>query len=550
MLINTRALVTTRSGTDEPGRWSALLLLGLLAVTAPALAAADPQAIMKASCAGCHAIDGDGNWTRIGDQRKTPEGWQMTLVRMESVHKAQIVDPNGGGSAAATRALVKYLSDTQGLAPAESAPYRFILERELNTIEESSSPQFATMCARCHTGARVGLQRRSEDEWRHLVHFHLGQFPTTEYQMMGRDRDWRGQAFNDMVPYLAQNFPLDSAAWRQWQARPASDLAGGWRVFGHMPGQGAFSGLMTAEAAAGDRYTLAFEGSFTDGETLSGTGTAIVYTGYEWRASLTLGERKYRQVLAASPEGSELTGRMFDRDHNERGLRMRAVRDTGKPRLLAVQPAALPAGGEAQLRLVGNALAGDIDLGEGVSVVEVLSREPDEIVLRAAAAADATEGARDVAVGGSSIGDGLVVHGEIDRLAVEPPYAIARVGGDGGSQPVVQAMFDAVAYTRGADGKAGTADDLRIGPVAARWSVQPFDAQAERDGDVQFAGTMDIDRGVFTPAGAGPNPERRYQTNNAGNLRVVATLGEGEDAPTGDGQLIVTVQRWNNPPIR
>ncbi|MCB1847695.1 MAG: hypothetical protein KDI04_10040, partial [Halieaceae bacterium] len=44
--------------------------------------------------------------------------------------------------------------------------------------------------------------------------------------------------------------------------------------------------------------------------------------------------------------------------------------------------------------------------------------------------------------------------------------------------------------------------------------------------------------------------ERKYQTNNAGNLRVVATVQQGDKTLQGDGHLIVTVQRWNNPPIR
>ena len=61
---------------------------------------------------------------------------------------------------------------------------------------------------------------------------------------------------------------------------------------------------------------------------------------------------------------------------------------------------------------------------------------------------------------------------------------------------------------------------------------------------------MDKDSGVFTPGAAGPNPERKYQTNNAGNLKVIATLEQGGQTLQGDGHLIVTVQRWNNPPIR
>ena len=38
-------------------------------------------------------------------------------------------------------------------------------------------------------------------------------------------------------------------------------------------------------------------------------------------------------------------------------------------------------------------------------------------------------------------------------------------------------------------------------------------------------------------------------TNNAGNLKVVADVKENGKTLSADGQLIVTVQRWNNPPL-
>jgi quinohemoprotein amine dehydrogenase len=38
-------------------------------------------------------------------------------------------------------------------------------------------------------------------------------------------------------------------------------------------------------------------------------------------------------------------------------------------------------------------------------------------------------------------------------------------------------------------------------------------------------------------------------TNNAGNLKVQATVMDGGDTHNAEGQMIVTVQRWNNPPI-
>ena len=527
------------------GAWQAIA-----APEAPAVKVSSPQEIIAASCSGCHARDGADRWSRISDQRKTPEGWQMTLVRMQIAHKAQLVDPAGGDSNAALRRLVKYFADTQGLAPSESAPHRFILEQELNTIEQHESEQFRTMCARCHTGARVALQRRSQDEWRNLVHFHLGQFPTTEYQLMGRDRDWLGQALKEVLPVLAQNYPLQSAAWEQWQAAPKPGFGGRWRVVGHMPGRGDFSGVMVTGAQDGDRYSVEFSGQFVDGESLSGSGSAIVYTGYEWRATLQLGDVRYRQVLASSEDGSELTGRMFQRESNEWGLRMRAVRETGASKVLAVQPGIIRAGSMGLVTVVGFNLAGAVDLGPGLKVLEEVSRGAGNILLRVAADGAAPVGERAIQVGESELAQALTVYKDIDRLQVEPAYAVGRVGDNGGSQPSVQAIFDAIAWSNGADGEAGTADDLRIGRVPAQWSVAPRNEQATADEDLRFAGRMGSDDGVFAPSLAGPNPERRFQTNNAGNLTVLAGIDQDGQTIQGEGHLMVTVQRWNNPPIR
>jgi quinohemoprotein amine dehydrogenase len=134
-------------------------------------------------------------------------------------------------------------------------------------------------------------------------------------------------------------------------------------------------------------------------------------------------------------------------------------------------------------------------------------------------------------------------------VRVEPDYAIARVGGNDGPVPPVPAQFDAVAYLDGADGNPGTDDDVRIGVMPAKWSLANANELAQAMKDLDYAGKIQ-DNGLFLPAGAGPNPERRYGTNNAGDLEVTATIGEGANAVSGSARLIVTVQRWNDPPIR
>jgi quinohemoprotein amine dehydrogenase len=533
-------------------RYTLPLLAGLYtALAGTAALAASPEALIRQNCAACHTNPANpaGPLTRMQEQRKTPEGWHMTLVRMQQLHKVPFADPDGGSPEDVMRSLVKHFADTQGLAPAESARYRYILEQRLNTIDAPEDPEYRVMCSRCHSEARVGLQRRSETEWRHLVHFHLAQFPTAEYSAGGRDRDWLGTALNRTVPMLAGRYAFDARAWHDWQAAPKRPLDGRWRVFGRMPGKGDFEAVMSATPGAGDTLTLALEGRFADGAALAGSGSAIVYTGYEWRGTIDAGGTAYKQVIAASEDGNTLAGRMFLRDQQESGIQLQATRDDGNPRLLAVQPAVLRAGTTQMLTLVGTNLAGKPDLGAGITVDEVVSGDADRQVLRVTAAAGAATGARAVGVGASRLDKALTVFDRIDRIEVTPAYAVGRVGGNGGTQPLVRATYEALAHSNGADGTAGTADDYAIGIVPAAWSVAPWDEKAAQDRDVEFAGQMDKDSGVFTPAAAGPNPARKYHTNNAGNLKVIALADDNGKPVQGEGRLLVTVQRWNNPPI-
>lgn len=499
------------------------------------------QKLLQRHCLGCHVPEGSEplQLSRISHQRKTPEGWLMTIARMQLVHGLEISDED-------RRALVKHLADTQGLSPDESAPYRYVLERRLNHIEDKQ-PELAEMCARCHSEARIGLQRRDQKEWEHLVHFHLGQWPSIEYSAMGRDRDWLGIALNEVVPYLGQHYGLQSDNWQQWQDKAPADFSGRWRLVGNMPGRGAFQGIMTATPDGRDEYSLSLKGRFDSGQTLRGQGRAVVYSGYEWRADFALGEEKFQQVLALDENGQSLNGRMFLKGQETLGLDLSAVHE-GTTQLMAVSPSYLQNGEEQVLSLRGNQLQGDVRFGKGITLLEEVERSADEIRVRVKAADSAK--LVSVAVGDSTFAPGLTVYQRIGRLEVKPAYAVARVGEGGSNSRKVNAAFEAHAYDPGGDGINGTADDLYIGVLPARWRLAPFDAQAVKDNDLAFAGEIDASTGVFTPGDAGPNPARKYGTNNAGRLAVIAEVGSQEASLQAQAELIVTVQRWNNPPIR
>lgn len=518
---------------------SGLAAISLTLVSSPAVAATSAKGLLRDKCLSCHT-ETDTGISRISQQRKTPEGWLMTLGRMQVVHGVKVTNEE-------RRTLVKHLADTQGLAPSETEGARYALERRMNTQESFDSQLFTEMCARCHSGARVLLQRRPAKEWEHLVHFHLGQFVTAEYSAMGRDRDWFGIALEKMVPELARTLPLQSEAWKQWQVRSPQEVKGEWSMSGHMTGRGGFSGVMKVATGEGkDRYALVFEGRWDDGKPLKGNGRALIYTGYEWRGDLVLDGVSMRQVFAV--DGGVMRGRMFMRGHDDVGADVLASQQKdGNQRVLAVHPSYLKAGETAELRIVGSGLLGQVKLPRGVNVLETVKRSASEVVVRVKADAEA-RGIHSVAVGKAS-GGRLALYDSVAAVKVSPAFAVARIGGNGTPLAKVEARFDAEGWDAGPDGKVGTEDDFRIGYMPAKWSVEPFDQVAVRDEDVRFAGRMDEAAGVFVPGDAGPNPARRMSANNVGNLKVVAEMGQNGERLRGEGRLIVAAQRWNNPPV-
>lgn len=507
------------------------LLASVAAIGAPAAAvAADGAALLATNCLSCHSVQGDGI-SRISGQRKSPEGWQMTITRMQEQHGAKISPED-------KRGLIKHLADTRGLAPAEAAPWRYLLEHDNNRVE-AVDDAYRDMCARCHSGARFALQRRSVEEWKLLMHSHIGLNPTLEFHSLARDRQWFRLAVDEVAPALARDFALDSAAWKAWQAAPHAALDGSWRIAGYLPGKGEFEGRMKATAAGGDRFELAIDGRYANGAPLSGRGVATVYTGYEWRASVDIDGVALRQVMAADARGTRMQGRQHLADSRRVGGELSALREGRAPALLAVMPAHLRRGETAELTLVGSGLAGAVALGNGVRVLEVVSRSADRVVVRARA--EGRDGARDVAVGAARGKGLLAVYEQVARVEVEPAHAIARVGGPGDAQmDKVGVAYRALAWAAGRDGKAGTADDLRLGYMPAQWSLEPADEAAAKARDQDFVGRIGAD-GVFVPGDAGPNPARPKSAGNTGRVKVVAAVGGQAGAVEGRGSLDVAV---------
>ncbi len=515
------------------------LALGAFGATAATDDDAAAQKLIESKCGACH-LD-NGKLDRIPEIRKSPEGWDMTVVRMGIWHKVELTPDE-------RRQIVKYLADRQGLAPSESAPFRFLTERRPNMQDAPPDEEFAQMCGRCHSFGRVALQRRDEGEWLKLMHTHLGQFPSAEYSAMGRDRNWWEIARDKMPAKLAALYPKNTDAWRAWSAKKPADAAGSWAVAGERPGWGPYTGTMTVLAQGQDRYDVRYELRFRAGNTVRGHGDAIIYTGYEWRGSAQLGNEDTRSIFALNEDGSRISGRWFLKGADEIGASFDAVRpgEATKNALVSVTPRMLRAGDVVDVTLTGAGLDPAIDLGAGVEVVEWLNKTPNELRVRVKVAENAPVGVHKVAVGGRASDRTVAVYRKFDSIRVEPAYGVARLGG--GTIAPVSAQFDAVAFLDGPDGKSGTDDDIRLGSVPATWSTVPFDERAKHDDDVRFAGYMEP-HGRFVPSFAGPNPVRGG-LNNVGNLGVVATVKDGDRSLDAKSQLVVTVQRWNPTTLR
>lgn len=492
------------------------------------------------TCGGCHVEGQGGSFSRISDMRKTPEGWDMTVARMINFHGLAI-------SPADRRAVVRYLANSQGLAPAETQNFRYALERRPNVQELGHDGDLMHMCGRCHSYARFALQRRDRAEWVLLANMHLGQWPALEYQMHARERDWFVDATHEVPDKLASAYPFSTPAWEAWKAHGIPVMDGTWRVTGHRPGKGDYAGMARITKSRAGNLEVAYDLVYADGTRFTGATTANLFTGYEWRGQGMLDGARVQEVYELSGDGQKITGRWFLENADEIGGDLEARRIGAAPAILSVTPAYVKPGQKVEITVNGVGLDGAVDLGEGIKVSPV-SADANRVVVKASVSADATPGRRRVKVGDVS-GPDIAVYKMIDSLRVIPDYAVARVGGGGGPIAPVTAQFEAVGYLNGPDGEPGTDDDIRVGIMPVLWTTEPFDATAAAAKDEVFAGRIAQD-GLFSPGPAGPNPKREFSGGNAGNLNVVATVKEGTNVVTGKAHLIVSPQRWNMPPIR
>jgi quinohemoprotein amine dehydrogenase len=516
--------------------------------------------LVRARCGGCHKSDDQKRMSRISYRRATPENWERTIKRMVTLNHASL-DP------ADARTILKYLTDHQGLAPEEERPIAFEAERRTVEFSYTADKDTADTCSSCHSMARVLSERRTKEEWELLVAMHRGYYPLVDNQPMnggqgfrrtrpaqtepgedGRPPDNR-HPMDKALEHLEKALPLTTPQWAAWSAAmQPPKLAGQWAIVGSAPGKGPIYGQLTiaADATAPDafttdvRYTIA-----RTGETVSRTAKALVYTGYQWRGRGSAGASQWREVMFIERGWDEMWGRWFTGAYDEVGIDVRLIRQTGAPIVMGTSVAAIKTGASGQAvkvfgaRLPSSIRPEDIGLGQGVKVSRIVSASADEIALELDVAQSAPIGARDLSVAGTVKPAALVVYDKIDGIRVVPQAGLARVGG--AVFPKQLQQFEAIGINYGPDGKPDTADDLTLGLVDVKWSLEEY-AATFGDDDVQFVGAIDAS-GLFTPALDGPNPQRSGNRNNVGDVWVVAELAarDGSKPLRARAQLLVTV---------
>jgi len=527
--------------------------------------------LVIAKCGTCHTADAKGNLSRISWNRTTPEGWAQVIHRMVKLNGLSI-------TADEAKKVIRSLGASHGLAPEEAKGVLYIAEHR--AVEEANIPNetVRAACASCHAFAQPLSWRKSAHEWKLLQDMHIALYSQAEVQYRRPvDEGGMPQMGNTKLPipgvvaldYMRKVAPLQTPEWAAWQARsrPAA-LAGKWLVSAKLPGKGAYVGSLTV-AANGDDFTQTVTlHSLADGSTITRSGKGLVYGGYSWRGTSSgsgdatapdgLGHAT-REAMWFAPDQKSAVGRWFWGAYEEFGFDVKLTRTSAETTISAVSPYAIKAGTSgATLRIIGDKLptglaASAIALGKGVTVKKIVSSSADELVLSVDVSADAAVGAHDVAVGGAVLEASLPIYKKVDYLKVTPETSLARLGGSEKHQKGYQ-QFEAIGYDKGADGKVGTADDVAVGPVDVTWTLGEFPS-VYYDDDTKFVGKLSP-TALFTPNIDGPNPERKWNRNNYGEVWVTATAKAEKDAHgkplTAKGFMVVTVpayKRWDQPEV-
>lgn len=494
------------------------------------VAADDWSDTFKNSCLTCHGIDENGHVERISDVRKTPEGWQDTISRMQTAWGLEISDED-------KEAIIHELSMKNGLAPEEMEDVMYWLTdtgSTFETVEQDEIERMQNLCLSCHAGARALAQYRTEEEWLKLKDFHIGFNPSTVYQIRGIQFEEEAE---EILQYLASIQPMESEAWENWKNKNIDyDFSGEWKVIGYRPGYGLYSVDSTITSNDGGYYEER-ELLNNDGEMEKFEGNVRVFSGYSLRSSLEGGDSKVRGVFNLFEEENVIRGR-WNHVHDKGLYADETYYRADETNLFASMPKALKANATETIHLVGSKLPDgltedDFTVSDGLTINSVEKQEGDEVWLNVTTDGDVDNYTIALNEGSSEIE--LASYEQVDYIKVVPEHGFARVQYGDHKQST---QFEAVAYSHGADGEADTEDDIEIGLVDVSWALEEFHEEGD---DANYVGEIN-EFGLFTPAEGGPNPDRMWSANNIGTVNVIATYEDDAGAEhTAESVLVVTL---------
>lgn len=485
------------------------------------------ESVVGQRCSACHKPDQQGQLEVIEETRKTPEEWRVVVNRMIRLNSAPLSDAD-------FEPVIKELSRHLGLTPDEMAKVAYLNSDENSQYREipqgKMEERIFAACVRCHTYGKIASHRMTPAQWKENRNLHLGYYPTTIPQM--REMDWAKES-EELIEPLAQLFPFETPEWRDWMKnRKDIDLSGGWQAAGYQPGLGYYEGTYAFTphpAGRSGEYLVEKTVRYQNGTQLKMAGTAILYGTYHLRYALAptplTGRIEGVFDLAAADAGFSGKWWTVVQDTNAYGNE-KFYRSDGSARIFAAFPQALrKEAGDQTLTLVGVNLpkglkAADLRFSDAAVKVKAVEGTASKIVCRLEVGAAAAMGTVTVKAGETAYADSLIVFDKIDGIKIFPSLGRARVS-CGAAYPPQGVQFVARGVHFGADGKAGTGDDLMLEPVAAKWVLEE-EKTRENDDDLKYLQTSVVN-GLYTPVTTyGPIEERVQHREGVGLIAITA----------------------------
>ncbi|MCP4686486.1 MAG: quinohemoprotein amine dehydrogenase subunit alpha [Desulfobacterales bacterium] len=506
------------------------------------------DSLVRQRCSACHKLDEQGNVEVIEETRKSPEEWIAVVERMIRLNSAPLED-------AKFFPVIKELSRYLCMSPAEMAKIAYINSDENSQYKETPKNKIEeriyTACVRCHTWGKIASHRKSRDQWLENRLLHLGYYPTTVPQM--REMDWPKESM-ELVDPLAEIFPLVNPEWSKWmKSRKEQDLSGQWRVAGYQPGLGYYAGSYTFQpnpAKGEDEYLVSRRVTYENGFSLVMSGEAVLYGEYHPRYAMapTPLTGRIEGVFDLDAKAMGFTGKWWTivQDSNSHGVE-KFYKTDAPSRVFALYPRAFQSGvGKDQyMTLVGVHLPKSFGVdnisfpGPYVKVAEMEAAGDGVYRCKMNIGKSAPPGPMKFKIEGAAFNEAVVIHGGVDGIRIVPSLARARVS-CGAAYPPHGVQFTALGVSYGPDRKPGTADDLTLEPVEARWWLEE-EKTRENDDDLKYL-MAPITNGLYTPVTTyGPIQERNQHREGVGLIAVGAEYTGAGNPLKARARLVVTV---------